>query len=290
MKGYELAQNIASISFNGYSSLLLAETLYRAGEPESALENIEKIDRNLLKNDRQWLTVLAYALKLKLLSRTGQHEKSDYIFNHVIRSGTNHDFEYYIYGIASVHYLISKSRYDEAFPLLEELSAGLRNSEVTGLFVELELMKAKILILQGKETEAGNCILNSLIKTQDEGFIRLYVNEGEDVERIIKEIKRKKSTRSSQLLDAVSNDYLADLIAAFSKENRINRIPEVEVLSSRELSILQLIAENYSNQEIANELYISITTVKTHVRNILLKLGVNNRLEAAAKARERQIL
>ena len=52
----------------------------------------------------------------------------------------------------------------------------------------------------------------------------------------------------------------------------------------------KLIAENLSNQEIADELYISITTVKTHVRNILLKLEAKNRIEAVVKAKEKGLL
>ena len=63
-----------------------------------------------------------------------------------------------------------------------------------------------------------------------------------------------------------------------------------DTLSSRELDTLKLIAENLSNQEIANELYISITTVKTHVRNILLKLEAKNRNEAVMKAKEKGIM
>ena len=63
-----------------------------------------------------------------------------------------------------------------------------------------------------------------------------------------------------------------------------------EALSDREMEILKLISENLTNQEIANELYISLATVKTHVRNILLKLEVNNRMEAIKKAREKQII
>jgi LuxR family maltose regulon positive regulatory protein len=63
-----------------------------------------------------------------------------------------------------------------------------------------------------------------------------------------------------------------------------------EVLSARELDTLKLIAEDLTNQEIANALYISITTVKTHVRNILLKLEAKNRTEAVSIAREKQII
>ena len=55
-------------------------------------------------------------------------------------------------------------------------------------------------------------------------------------------------------------------------------------LSDREQEILGLVAEGLSNQEIAERLIISITTVKTHVGNIFNKLGVTNRIQAIARA------
>jgi len=62
-------------------------------------------------------------------------------------------------------------------------------------------------------------------------------------------------------------------------------LPEVcKVLTKRELEILQLMARNYSNRKIMEELYISEPTVKNHVSNILRKLGKKNRTQAAVYA------
>lgn len=57
-------------------------------------------------------------------------------------------------------------------------------------------------------------------------------------------------------------------------------------LSGRETEILKLLAEGYSNQEIAAQLNVSINTVKTHISNVYDKLNVNRRTQAVAKARE----
>ena len=64
----------------------------------------------------------------------------------------------------------------------------------------------------------------------------------------------------------------------------------IEPLSERELEILQLIAEGLSNQEIGSQLYLSLNTVKAHTRNIYGKLGVNSRMQAAARAKALGIL
>ena len=61
--------------------------------------------------------------------------------------------------------------------------------------------------------------------------------------------------------------------------------PLVEPLSERELEVLHLVARGDSNQEIAKVLVIALDTVKRHVTHIFEKLGVNNRVQAVARAR-----
>jgi len=62
------------------------------------------------------------------------------------------------------------------------------------------------------------------------------------------------------------------------------------VLSARELDTLKLVAEDLTNQEIADKLFISLNTAKTHVKNILLKLDVEKRTQAISKAKEMGII
>ena len=61
-------------------------------------------------------------------------------------------------------------------------------------------------------------------------------------------------------------------------------------LSEREVEVLRLIARGMSNQEIAQELWVSSTTVKTHVSHILTKLGVRDRVQAVVEAYESGIV
>jgi two-component system, NarL family, response regulator LiaR len=61
-------------------------------------------------------------------------------------------------------------------------------------------------------------------------------------------------------------------------------------ISQREYEILQLMGKGLSNQEIADQIFVSINTVKSHVSNILLKLDAKRRTQAVIKAREMKIL
>ncbi len=66
-------------------------------------------------------------------------------------------------------------------------------------------------------------------------------------------------------------------------------VPE-EILSAREVQVLQLIAKSSANKEIANELFIGESTVKTHIIHIFNKLGVKGRTEAVAEGARRGII
>jgi DNA-binding NarL/FixJ family response regulator len=78
------------------------------------------------------------------------------------------------------------------------------------------------------------------------------------------------------------------LIEEFSKTQRADAPPPAsfDELTARELEVLKLIARGMSNAEIAAELIVSETTVKTHVTRVLLKLGVRDRVQAVVTAYE----
>jgi DNA-binding NarL/FixJ family response regulator len=76
------------------------------------------------------------------------------------------------------------------------------------------------------------------------------------------------------------------VISQFTRIPRRTRPKELDELSSRELEVLRLIARGLSNTEIGQELYISDTTVKTHITHILQKLNLRDRVQAVVLAHE----
>ncbi|MBW4641967.1 MAG: response regulator transcription factor [Goleter apudmare HA4340-LM2] len=72
--------------------------------------------------------------------------------------------------------------------------------------------------------------------------------------------------------------------ALLYQEKTVSDVLQQVILSHREREVLKLIAQGYSNQEIAQELYLSLGTVKSYVRMILNKLSVDDRVQAAAIA------
>jgi len=69
-------------------------------------------------------------------------------------------------------------------------------------------------------------------------------------------------------------------------QDELNRLR----LSSRELEVLQLIADGLSNQQIAGRLFVSLNTIKTHTANLFLKLEVERRTQAIEKAKRLSLI
>ncbi len=90
----------------------------------------------------------------------------------------------------------------------------------------------------------------------------------------------------------VMPEYTARLLAAFPSADQAAQTRPIfnEPLSDRELEILRLVASGASNQEIAETLSIALTTARKHVSNILGKLGVHNRTQAASRGRDLGLL
>lgn len=96
-------------------------------------------------------------------------------------------------------------------------------------------------------------------------------------------LKLVKPKKEIQTIIVEKNMYVKDL----SEEEKVAMEAERQKLglSTRELEVLQLMAEGLSNQEIAERLFLSLATIKTHSSNLFLKLDVKRRTQAVEKAR-----
>lgn len=131
----------------------------------------------------------------------------------------------------------------------------------------------------GTPAEALKMLGDALSLAEPEGFVRTFVDAGTALLPHLQEAARR----------GIEVDYVGKILAAMQKRPKMILIDQtslVEPLSERELEVLRLVADGLSNREIARKLFISTGTAKTHVHNIIGKLGVRNRTEAAARAIE----
>jgi LuxR family maltose regulon positive regulatory protein len=110
---------------------------------------------------------------------------------------------------------------------------------------------------------------------EPEGYVRLFLDGGPPVEQLMRELRRSKPT-----------PYVHRLVQSATPASRTSNGHENRELSDRELDVVRYLPTPLSSSEIAAQLYIALTTLKTHLRSIYRKLGVTCRRDAAARAQE----
>jgi len=168
----------------------------------------------------------------------------------------------------------------ETMKLLEHLLKAAITGERTGSMIEILILQALAYQLQGNTSAALVPLERALTLAEPEGYIRIFVDEGSSM-LILLEKAKKHGVRPS---------YVHQLLTAFAKvdtESRpVVKQSLIEPLSERELEVLRLFKTDLSGPEIARELTVSLTTIRTHTQNIYTKLGVNNRRSAVRRAEE----
>jgi len=184
-------------------------------------------------------------------------------------------------------YLLSQNRPDRALALLERLGAAAKAQARMGGLIEIHLLQALGFQAAGKADQAIKVLAQALLQAEPEGYIRTFVDEGRPMAALL----------HRALSRGVSADYTTRILAAFPfVDQAIQPSPAPvpasfnEPLSERELEVLRLLASGASNQEIAEELSIALTTARKHVSNIIGKLGVTNRTQAVSRGRDLGLL
>jgi len=133
----------------------------------------------------------------------------------------------------------------------------------------------------------------ALYKAESSRFVRTFLDEGGVVISMIKQLLASGTDRQEQP-EECSNEYLFFLLDEMAKgtlktsnhQSLPGNAVGVEPLTDHEMHILKMLEAGYQNKQIAQELNISLNTVKYHLKNIFGKLGVVNRTQAARIVRK----
>ena len=141
-------------------------------------------------------------------------------------------------------------------------------------------------------SQAKQTLISALTLAQPEGYQRLFLDEGQPMatalRAILPDVKEEPlATYLRTLLSAFNRPQSEQAVSAPSSPTPV--LP-FEPLSPQELRVLRLLAAGRSNPEIAQELIVSINTVKTQVQSIYRKLNVNSRWEARDAAHHLKLL
>jgi LuxR family transcriptional regulator, maltose regulon positive regulatory protein len=184
--------------------------------------------------------------------------------------------------------LLYADRAHEALDVLATIKAAapLRHENI----VELRVLRAIALEMLGQADEAHAELAEAIRLAAPERFIRLFLNDSARVAGLLARLPVKRFV-------GLPLDFLEALRAACgvaatapTPAAATPSMRDLDGLTSRELEILQLLARGYTNQKIADKLYVSINTIKTHVSNLFDKLGARNRIDALVRAKDAGIL
>jgi len=220
------------------------------------------------------------------------------------------DFVYlYEHGrLARAQVCIAWARRTNDTRLLQETLAYLQRqaqvateSHLGWYWLKVQLLQALCHHALGQLDDALSILAAALTRAEPEGYVRIFVDEGEAMRVLI-------AACGMRMTDTRQQAYLNKLLSAFGepvlpREKQITSAisqplrtphsalrPLVEPLSERELEILHLVANGCSNSEIAGKLIVTVGTVKKHLNNIYGKLGVASRTQAIARGRELGLL
>lgn len=202
--------------------------------------------------------------------RKGDIEKGNFLFQ-----GTG--FFYVVYGKC----LLLGKKYIELDSLCESFSTFLKPFQyhlIRIYFMIYESVTKSYL----ESRPRGEEILKEALKLAEKDHLIMPFAENTGHVRLMLEA----------LLKREENPYIREVLEAcrrYSSQLKLFHACEVS-LTDRELEILKLLDEGYTHEEIAGEIYISIATVRYHVKNIYQKMDVNNKILALRKAKDLNLI
>lgn len=286
--GYELAKkgnDIVQVLFN---SMVYVRIHFYCGNTIKALEvlnEIEGLEKN--KNIAPFLLSTIAAFKIGIYIEQKDFIKAEQIVT-MQQLGVDKEIilQNELVYISYARLLLAQLKIEEAEKILNKLHHFSEPKERIERVVEIKNLLGMLHLAQYNNEAACKYVTESLILSEPENLIWFYMIEGKPMAGLLMNIYKESIHAKSE----VPGKFIKDILNEFDKNEQKKKNLAEDILSSREVDTLNLMSHNLSNQEIAEKLFISLNTVKTHTKNIYLKLEVNSRTKAVDKAKKMGII
>jgi LuxR family maltose regulon positive regulatory protein len=287
-KGMELGQQSATTLVILYSLAALAQVQHAMGREQEALATIQKAQELASQaGELEWRNAGA-AIKAALRLRQGNIQVAEGWAESTNLPLTDpldqtRKYEYTNY----VRVLLAGERAKDAKTLLARLECTAREDGRHRHLLTIHIQQALTEQMLGNEAEALKYMQQALRLGAPEDYVRAFLDEGPALAGLL--IKAKQ----------VASGFVSELLAALGVwEHRRTDVPPppphtptlIEPLSKRELQVLHLLATDLSAPEIADELVVAVSTVRSHIKHIYQKLDAHSRYEAVERARTLSLL
>lgn len=177
------------------------------------------------------------------------------------------------------YFYLANNQQKQALIILDKLLERAKRKNNINRVIDIYCFRAIALQQADEFKQALDSIEQALKLAKPEKFKRTFIEKGEGMANLL------YRTAAAGIYPTYAEELLAEF-KLHSISDAMDHMGNLdEPLSDREIEVLSLIAEGLSNQEIARQLYISLSTVKGHCSNIYSKLGVHNRTQAVAAGR-----
>jgi LuxR family transcriptional regulator, maltose regulon positive regulatory protein len=201
--------------------------------------------------------------------------------------------------LALTRVLLAQGQPGQALPLLRRLHTAAVAQGRAGSLIEIQALLALAQEASGDRPGAVATLTDALTMACHRGYVRVFADEGAPMAGLLGRVIATQRAHQGPAR-SIPLGYLGRLARSFedatgaASQNAARATPGglrlVEPLTERERQVLRLLAAGEPNQQIAEELVVSLDTVKKHVTHVLGKLGAANRTEATARARELGLL
>lgn len=267
-RGVRLAQQIESIDSAAGGEIFLARLKLAKGDTTGASAVLDAVEQVIQQRDFIRQVPVVAAARVLMCLRQGDLEQAAHL-------AQDHDLL-----LSQARVYLAGGKPEEALAVLEPYRQQMEAKDWQDERLKTLVLQALAHHQKGDTDAAITVIGEALTLAAPGGFVRIFIDEGTSMQKLLADAAAR----------GILPDYTSKLLAAFHTEtgqpNPASSQPLIEPLSERELEILALVAEGFSNHEISGRLFISLSTVKGHNRNIFDKLHVKRRTEAVARARE----
>ena len=178
--------------------------------------------------------------------------------------------------------LIAQHQTEDALTLLDRVHGEAQAAGRGGGVVETQMLRALAHHARGDTDRAHAALAPALAQAVPAGYARLFLDEGPAMQDLLRAAEQRSDSaeHATRLLrTAVPDTGIAAITSPYG-----------EALSDRELDVLRLLATDLTGPEIAQRLFVSVNTLRTHTRHIFTKLDVKTRRAAVLRATELDLL
>lgn len=182
-------------------------------------------------------------------------------------------------------FLLEENRPADAMLILEGLEVEDNPQMPMAKRIEYALVQALVHSRLSQSQQASMKLQHALQLAQPGGYLRPFLVEGETLIALLKDQKKRPSTMDFQMQILQAFERPGRRAGPFEKASGL-----VEPLTDREREVLHYLPSDLTVPEIAAELFVAESTVRTHIKNLYAKLGAHSRHEAVMRARAIDLL